>query len=250
VLLAVSLMLAAAATPRFDHDHAAWTALLERYVHDGEVDYGSWKRDGAVPLVTYLAALGAVRPAEYAAWSGPERLAYWINAYNAFTIQLILDHYPLRSIRAIGVLPGAVFRTSFIALPGLRKDKLSLNDLEHEILRKQFGEPRIHFAIVCASRGCPKLRARAYRAADLDRSLDEAARAFIRDGARNRYDAAARTLHLSSIFKWFRGDFERAAGSLVAFVARYAEPTVAAALAATPPPRVEFLDYDWSLNGR
>src|SRR5437763_1966360 len=120
---------------------------------------------------------------------------------------------------------------------------------EHEHLRKDFGEPRVHFAIVCASVTCPPLRSEAYRAADLDRQLDDQARRFLADPSRNRFDRRSRTLHLSSIFKWFREDFEKAAGSLPAFVARYVDPATAAAVE-EPSVRIEFVDYDWSLNGR
>ncbi|MEW6364749.1 MAG: DUF547 domain-containing protein [Acidobacteriota bacterium] len=187
--------------------------------------------------------------ADYEKWSREQKLAFWINAYNASTLQLMLDHYPVHSIQSIGMLPGAAFQTSFIELPALRSEMMSLNDIEHEILRKTFREPRIHFAIVCASRGCPRLRLEAYRAADLDRQLDDAARSFIRDIGRNRLDQTTRTLYLSSIFKRSREDFEAAAGTIPAFVARYADPAVASAVHAGNI-NIEFLDYDWSLNGR
>lgn len=136
-----------------------------------------------------------------------------------------------------------------VPLGGTPGRMLSLNDIEHEILRKQFDEPRIHFAIVCASKSCPVLRTEAYRAKDLESQLDEAARTFIRDPSRNRFDPGSRVLRLSSIFKWFREDFERAAGTLPAFVARYHDESSAVALR-TGGLRVEFLEYDWSLNKR
>ena len=147
-------------------------------------------------------------------------------------------------------MPGAAFRERFIPLQSLRGQVLSLNDIEHEILRKELGEPRIHFAIVCASKSCPELRSEAYRAKTLDEQLTQAARSFISDPSKNRFDAAARTLRLSPIFDWFRADFERSSASLPAFVARYAEPAVATALSSGGEVRIEFLDYDWSLNGR
>ena len=159
---------------------------------------------------------------------------------------MILDHYPLKSIRSIGLLPLAAFRKSFIPLLG---QELSLNDIENDRLRAELRNPRIHFAIVCASKSCPALRSEAWRADAIDQQLDEATVAFLRDTSRNRWDAPGRTLLLSSIFKWFREDFERAAGSLLAFVARYARPEVAAVLQQGPV-KIEFLDYDWSLNAR
>jgi hypothetical protein len=217
-------------------------------VHAGHVDYSGIAQGGEAELAAYLGALESARRADYEPWTREQKLAFWINAYNAHMIRLVLDHYPLKSVQDIGVLPGAAFRKRFIAMPGLRPGKLSLDDIEHRILRQELSEPRIHGAIVCASAGCPALRSEAYRAADLDRQLDEAMRAYIGDGTRNRFDAASNTFHLSSIFKWFREDFERAAGSLPAFVARYAEEPLATALR-TGDVRIDFLDYDWSLNG-
>jgi hypothetical protein len=234
----------------FDHEHRAWSAVLSRYVHDGVVDYAGLQRSGLPALDGYLRSLESVCRGHYDRWTREQRLAFWINAYNACTLKLILDHYPLKSIREIGLLPGAAFRERFIPLQSLRGQVLSLNDIEHEILRKELGEPRIHFAIVCASKSCPELRSEAYRAKTLDEQLTQAARSFISDPSKNRFDAAARTLRLSPIFDWFRADFERSSASLPAFVARYAEPAVATALSSGGEVRIEFLDYDWSLNGR
>lgn len=235
----------------FDQEHTAWTSLLGRYVHDGSVDYAGIKRSGMPDLAAYLRSLESVCRGHFDSWTREQKLAFWINAYNACTVKLILDHYPLRSIRSIGLLPGAAFREEFIGLGALRgrSGNLSLNDIEHEILRREFREPRIHFAIVCASKSCPALRSEAYRARDLGAQLDAAARSFVRDASKNRYDAATRTLRISSIFDWFRADFEGAAGTLPEFVARYADESTARALRAGGV-RVEFLDYDWSLNGR
>ncbi len=246
--LVAALLYGSAAGGAFDHDHAAWTALLGRFVHDGLVDYAGLEQGGEADLAAYLRALESVRRTDYESWTREQKLAFWINAYNAHMVRLILDHYPLKSVQDIGILPGAAFRTRSIAMPGLRPGKLSLDDIEHRILRQEFSEPRIHSAIVCASKGCPALRSEAYRAGDLDRQLDEAVRAYIGDGTRNRFDAASNTLYLSSIFKWFREDFERAAGSLPAFVARYAGEPLATALRSGNV-RIDFLDYDWSLNG-
>lgn len=238
----------------FDHEHAAWTALLQRYVRDGNVDYAGWKRAGASGLAAYLGSLASVCGGHYDTWTRDQKLAFWLNAYNAYTVKLVLDHYPLASIRDIGLLPGAAFREEFIPAPAPFGTRLSLNFVEHRILRTELGEPRIHFAIVCASKSCPALRSEAYRASVLERQLDDATRAFVRDPRKNRYDAVSRTLYLSSIFDWFDDDFERAAGSVPAFVARYADEPVASAIRAgserSERVRVKFLDYDWSLNGR
>jgi hypothetical protein len=231
----------------FDHEHAAWTDLLRDHVHDGLVEYRRLKAEGAGALDSYLRQLSSVPAAEHDTWTREQQLAYWINVYNAFTVRLVLDHHPLRSIRSIGVLPGSAFRKGFIPMKTLRGRKLSLDDVEHEILRREFDEPRIHFAIVCASRSCPALRHEAYRARDLESQLEDAAVRFVRDPHRNRFDAGARTFHASEIFKWFREDFERGGGSLAAFLSRYADRPAAAALRSGDA-RIEFLEYDWSLN--
>ncbi len=246
--LATAGTASAASEAAGDREHAAWNSLLRRYVSDDLVDYAALKR-GRPELDAYLRSLESVDRSELEEWPRPDQLAFWINAYNAYTVKLVLDHYPLRSIRSIGLLPGAAFRRKFIPLERVAGGKLSLDDIEHRILRERFRQPRIHFAIVCASRSCPVLRNEAYQGRDLDAQLDDAARSFIRDPTRNRYDPASRTLALSSIFKWFRGDFEAAAGTLPAFVARYADEPTAEELRRGGV-RIEFLDYDWSLNER
>lgn len=249
IALATADTAAADSGAGFDREHTAWTSLVRRYVSDGLVDYAALKRDGRPSLDAYLRSLESVERSELEAWPRADQLAFWINAYNAYTVKLVLDHYPLRSIRSIGFLPGSAFKRKFIPLERAAGRKLSLDDIEHRILRERFQEPRIHFAIVCASRSCPVPRDEAYRGRNLDAQLDGAARAFLRDPARNRYDPASRTISLSSIFDWFRGDFEAAGGTLPAFVARYADVPAAEALRRGGV-RVEFLAYDWSLNER
>lgn len=247
LLAAAAFVLAAAVAraecPPLDQTHAAWSAILARHVRDGRVDYAGLQRDDAA-LNAYLATLSGTCAAEYPRWTDAERIAFWINAYNAFTVRLILDHYPIASIRRIGWLPGAAFRERFIPMPGLKGGVISLNDIEHGTLRSAFREPRIHFALVCAARSCPMLRDEAYRGADLDRQLDEQGRVFLRDPRKNRVDVPARTLYLSRIFDWFADDFVAQSGSVAAFVAPYL-PDVGEPLTGFS---VEFLDYDWTLN--
>lgn len=210
---------------------------------DGRVDYAGLMRDDQPALDSYLATLSGTCAEDYARWSRADKIAFWLNAYNAFTVRLITNHYPLRSIRNIGFLPGAAFRMPFIPMQGLRGDDMSLDDIEHRVLRAEFGEPRIHFALVCAARSCPPLRVEAYRAADLDAQLDDQGRRFLGDRTKNRVEQAAGKLYLSAIFKWFRPDFETN-GPLGSFVAPYLD------LQATDIVNfeIEFLDYDWSLN--
>ena len=236
-----------------DHEHTLWTRLLQRHVAEGRVDYATLDRDDRGELTTYLTGLSDTCAEDYRAWSREQRIAFWLNAYNAFTVELILRNQPVDSIRRIGWLPGAAFREEFIPMPELRGGEISLNDIEHDVLRREFREPRIHFALVCASRSCPPLRSEAYRARDLDRQLDDQARVFLGDATKNRFDAKESRLYLSAIFDWFDEDFVAAAGSLPAFVARY-RGDVQAALSgragSSPAITVEFLDYDWSLNDR
>jgi hypothetical protein len=225
--IAMALMLAA-----LDPQHARWTDLLQRYVHAGEVDYAGLKKDEG-KLDAYLGELASVKRDEFDGLSRSAQLAFRINAYNAYAVRLILDHYPVGSIREIGFLPGAAFRSSFIPHLGA---SVSLDEVEAAL--RQASDPRIHFAIVCASKSCPELRAEAYRGTDLDRQLDDATQRFLRDRSKNRVEGG--TLYLSSIFKWYRDDFTRAAGSLEAYVAGHG----------LRGDRIEFLDYDWSLNGK
>jgi len=233
----------------FDHSHAAWTAILGERVREARVDYAGLSRARA-GLDAYLATLEGVTRAEFDAWSREERLAFWINAYNAYTIRLILDHYPVSSIKKIGGLFKSPFGIEFIPLRNLRGEVLSLDDVEHGILRKEFDEPRIHFAIVCASKGCPPIRPEAFRAGDLDRQLEENARAFLADRDKNRIDLEKRTLDVSPIFDWFGEDFVKAAGSVPAFVARFVDEKAAAALRDGGAWKVRTTDYDWDLNGK
>jgi hypothetical protein len=235
--------------PELDQTHAAWTAIVSRHVKDGVVDYAGLRRGGRWALDDYLKSLERICKTTEDGWSSAQRLAFWINTYNAYMVRLVLDHSPADPSAKIEPPPRAAFRDRFIGLERLRGRTLSLDDVENQILRREFKEPRIHFALVCGSMSCPSLRTEAYRAPDLDRQLDEAARGFVRDSSKNRLDAAARTFFLSSIFAWYREDFERAAGSLPSFVARYADPQSARALSSGEL-KLSFLDYDWSLNGR
>ena len=239
---------AAPACKEIDHSHEAWSAVLRTNVEDGWVDYKNLSRSGRASLDAYLNALSGPCAQNVASWTEKQRLAYWINAYNAFTIALVLEHYPLASIRKIGLLPGAAFREEFIPIHSTGEQKISLNDIEHEILRKQFNEPRIHFALVCAAKSCPILRSEAFRAADLDKQLTEQTRAFLADRSKNRIDAKRGTLRVSKIFDWFSGDFEKGAGSVTKFISGYIDAQSARALSGSEP-AIEYLDYDWSLNG-
>lgn len=218
--------------------HAIWTRLLQGHVAaDGIVSYQGFLND-STELNDYLAWLSSNRPV--AESSDEEKLAYWINAYNAFTVKLIVDHYPVQSIKDIkkGVpFVSSVWDIKFFEVGG---EKMSLNMIEHSILRKEFNEPRIHFAIVCASKSCPKLRTEAYAAEKLEQQLTEQAVDFINDESKNYLEEEE--IRVSPIFKWFQKDFTHEM-SLKAYIRQYAKHDFGLYA------KVKFMDYDWSLNG-
>jgi hypothetical protein len=233
----------------FDHAHAAWTDVLKVCVRDGGFDYAKLKQD-RTSLDAYLAALHAVTPAELAGWDEKQRFAFWINAYNAHCIQKVVDEYPLKSIKKLSGAFGlnSVFDQEFIPMKAHHPDEgdeLSLNDIEHKILRAKFKDARVHAAINCASKSCPPLRAEAFMAERLDAQLDEQMKAFVNDPARNKLDPARKELELSEIFKWFAEDFERDAKTVQGYLIRFAPPEKADFIRGA---RIRYLDYDWDLN--
>ncbi|GAB4141535.1 MAG: DUF547 domain-containing protein [Planctomycetota bacterium] len=216
-------------------DHSAFDAILSEAVDEqGLVDYRSLLAKRAA-LSSYLDDLATVDVGALA--NDAERKAYWIDAYNAFTLAGILDHYPVRSIRDL-----RGFWTQLRANLGGRL--VTLDEIEHRILRPM-GDPRIHMAINCASASCPILDRRAYRGADLDARLDEAARRFLASGQRNRFDDEKKVAHLSRIFAWFGEDFAPY-GGVRGFVRRFA-PDRPWLRGEFP---ISYLPYDWSLNER
>jgi hypothetical protein len=244
------------AQTRFDHDHEALTALLARHVQwsaDGTssaVRYAGFARDRTA-LKGVLDGYSAVTPQAFAAFSREQQIAFLVNAYNAFTIELILTRHPdIRSIKDLGSLVQSPWKRRFFTLLGGERH---LDWIEHEQLRARFAEPRIHAAVNCASIGCPALRPEAFTAARLEAQLEDGMQRFMRDKTRNRF--ADGQMEVSAIFKWFREDFEkghRGWSSLDDVFARYApqlanSPEQVAAIRAGKLP-IRFLDYDWSLN--
>jgi len=215
-------------------DHAPFDALLRANVAKGLVNYPGFQ--DSAPFKAYVADLAKGVPLAAKA----DQLAYNINAYNAFAIQGILD----------GLSPSSTLgRVRYFKLQDwpLNGRKISLYDLEHKVLRP-LGDPRIHFAIICASRSCPFLRPESYTAAALDAQLDDQARQFVNDPFRNRFDKATKTAHLSEIFKWFEEDFQ-GAGSVQKYIARYVADADVAKDLAQDGYKVQYIDYDWNLNG-
>ncbi len=220
-------------------DHAAWGRVLARHVQsDGRVDYAALAQDTA-DLERYLDELAT---AELDALGRDERLALALNAYNAFTLRLVLDHLPLASIRDI---PAAErWRGRSWLLGGA---PITLEELEHGEVRAHYVDARVHFALNCASASCPSLAAEPFRGARLEQQLDACARRAHGDPHSFAFDPASRTLRLTRLYDWYASDFARDAGSTLEFAARY-DAQLAAALARGEEPRVEWIPYDWSLN--
>ncbi len=257
LVIALLMTVLPATAASFDHSHSAWTALLRQHVAWNAagtattVDYAGFARDRAA-LDAYLETLAAVPRDVYARWSWPQQQAFLLNAYNAATVQLVLTEYPqLESIKEIGGLFSSPWKQAFVPLLG---EVRSLDDIEHNLLRGavEYRDPRIHFAVNCASTGCPALRPEAFTATTLDAQLHGQTRRFLRDRSRNRLHAGSPPrLELSSIFDWYEDDFAPA-GGVVAFVAGYADalgasPAQVAGLRAGEV-ELDFLPYDWSLN--
>ncbi|MEP2775428.1 MAG: DUF547 domain-containing protein [Luteolibacter sp.] len=234
LLISVTSLLAA-----FDHTHAKFTDVLKANVKGENVDYAALHKDPD-KLGSYLVDLAAVDQSEYAEWSDDQKMAYLINLYNAATLKLIVDEYPVKSIRDIN----SPWKQNRVKLFG---KYVSLDHIEHEMLRKDFSDPRIHFGVNCASIGCPALRAEAFTAAKLDAQLNQQARNFLRDSSKNRVDQKSGTLYLSSIFDWFKGDFVGKSGSVEKFIAPYLPDSDRKAVESGKF-KVKYTDYNWSLN--
>jgi hypothetical protein len=246
----------AASAQSVDHSYAGWDALLKKHVRwlpdqkQSRVSYAGMaaERDA---LRVVLSGFSAVTPAAFAGYSRNQQMAFLINAYNAFTVELILTEYPkVKSIKDLGSTFTSAWKKSFFKLLG---EQRHLDWIEHEQLRPRYQEPRVHTAIVCASIGCPALKPQAYTADALDEQLEDGMRRFLGDPTRNR--ASANKLEVSSIFKWFREDFEKGHqgfNKVEDVFAKYAaqlssDPAVQEQLKARKL-KPEFLDYDWSLN--
>lgn len=243
-----------------DFDHGQWDMLLNKHVRvlDGgiatQVDYSAMATDRAA-LKAYLGELAAVPRSVFDSWSTDAQLAFLINAYNAWTVEVVLGEYPdIDSIRDIGFLLTSAWNQDFAQLFG---EPVTLDEIEHDMIRGWglYNEPRIHFAVNCAAIGCPALRAEAYSGDRLERQLDDAARKFLSDRSRNYYDSDRGRMNVSSIFDWYEEDFEKSWGGIESvgeFLANY--PSELGLDAATTESlragriRIRHLRYDWGLN--
>ncbi len=254
--------------PPFDRSHALFDALLSEHVSAGHVDYRRLTEHPQA-LDEYLALLASLAPADLQALPRSDQLAYWINAYNAFALKSIIEHYPLRRRGIVGL---AFPANSIWQITGVWKDRrwraagrtVSLDQIEHDIIRPVFQEPRSHFALVCASTSCPDLRAQAYRGEVIEEQLEEQTQRFLHDQRKGvRIDAAAGAIHLSKIFDWFAEDFaashppgqnypglDREESGMLSFVANHRSDPELQRLLRESRIEVDFLPYDWTLNDR
>lgn len=232
--------------------------LLKQYVQDGLVDYVGLKKNPQ-KLNQYLENLSKVKKDEFKSWPENEQLAYLINLYNAATLKLIIDHYPVDSIKDIGWFLKGPWDQKFVKHFG---DTITLNTLEHDIIRKDYNEPRIHMALVCAAMGCPTLRSEPYVGETLDVQLNDDTRKFLNSKKGLQIDRGQKTVYLSSIFKWFGEDFVNKYASksdlegfseseqaVLNFVSRYVSEDDRKYLQKGNY-SIKYLDYDWSLNER
>lgn len=207
--------------------------VLKQYVKNGVVDYQGLK---AKPqrLSDYLVEAGALKESEFNTWAKDQQLAFLINLYNASTLQLILDHYPVESIKKIKKGFKGPWDQPVVPFFG---DRITLNTLEHKIIRKRYADPRVHMALVCAAKGCPPLRSEAYIAGRLNEQLDDQSRTYLASPSGFELNRKKGIVHISSIFKWYGKDFT----DVRAFVEKYSEQSLSGL-------KIKYVDYDWSLN--
>ncbi len=244
----------------FDHQHKIWDQLLQQSVKlisngsASQLDYKLLKSKTA-ELDSYLSDLSKVTEDEFSSWSKNQQKAFLINSYNAFTVQLILSRYPdLSSIKDLGSFFSSPWKKQFFTLLGKSQ---SLDNVEHKILRKEgvYNEPYIHFAVVCASIGCPAIRNKAFTADKMEDQLKDSLQRFLSDHSRNRFNAANNQLEVSKIFDWYEDDFSkgyRGIYSLKDLFARYADKLTddpeSQQLIREKKVDIDFLEYDWKLN--
>ena len=210
--------------------------LLQKHVtKDGIVDYKSFKTDEA-KLDSFISYLEKTSPEK--SWSENKQKAFWINTYNAYTIKIILGNYPLKSIMDIKEDGKTAWKIPFAKVGG---KTYTLDHIEHQILRKDFSDPKIHVGVNCASGSCPKLGNTAFTEENIESELTRLMKDFVNDSSRNKI--SKKKVQISSIFDWFKGDFTKK-GSVIDFLNTYSETEI------SPKAKISFLKYDWSLNGK
>lgn len=227
--------------------HDAWNAFLGKYLRPGKdglnrVAYGAVKAADKKALDAYVRALEAVPIRKF---SRAEQRAYWINLYNAATVKVVLDHYPVESILKINISPGLFAKGPWKKkLLTVEREPVSLDDIEHRILRPLWQDPRTHYAVNCASVGCPNLAPQAYTAANLEAQLEQGARDYVNHPRGARVEGGALTV--SSIYVWFQPDFGGGDAGVIAHLKKYAAPALAKQLRGVG--RIDDDAYDWTLN--
>lgn len=229
--------------PQIDHTHAAFTAILSKHVKNELVDYAGLKKNPTL-LNAYLDTLAAVPESAFNKWEKMQQMAFLINLYNATTLRLIIDHYPLKSIKDIGSDRKGPWKQDVVRVFGKVE---TLDHIEHDLLRPKYKDPRVHFAVNCASIGCPSLRAEAFQESRLNAQLDEQGRIFLRNTSKNRLDAPNRTLYLSEIFDWFKDDVTAKSGTVEKFISNYVSDADRKAIQAGGL-SIKNTKYDWNLN--
>lgn len=224
-----------------------WDELLRQYVDgQGRVDYQSWQAKSRQKLTDWLTEISQIDI--QSCRDRDRRLALWLNLYNALTIDRVLSVYPIASIRpTIWGIPNWISFLAFFSRPiyQISDRSYSLNDIEHGILRREFSDSRIHFALVCASVGCPLLRNEAYSSESVQIQLENDAERFINNRAKVYYDSLSNTFYCSPIFKWYRQDFLNVAESIPQYIQKYLST-----VELPKETRISYLSYDWSLNCR
>ncbi|MDP3981346.1 MAG: DUF547 domain-containing protein [Chlamydiota bacterium] len=228
----------------FDHHHTLLTQLLKQYVDGGLVDYRSLKQHPE-QLNQYLAMLSEIDQKDFQNWSKHEQLAFLINLYNAQTLALIIEHYPVKGIKDIKKWFKGPWDIIYIKL---FDQEVSLNEIEHKLIRAKFKDPRIHFALVCGAKGCPPLRSEAYTAFKLKDQLDDQGRIFLNDTTKNYVNDHENTIYLSPIFNWFKEDFLTISSSIIDFVKPFLFDLHSKENKDYNIFSIEYTDYDWSLN--
>ncbi|MFK7826287.1 MAG: DUF547 domain-containing protein [Oligoflexales bacterium] len=230
----------------FDHEHKQWDAILKKNLTSKSlVSYKDIKANKG-PLESYLKIIKNVKKSEYKKWNKQQKMTFLINAYNAYTVKVIIEHYPLKSIKDIGSLFTSTWKTKFPYLSLLEGSVLTLDGIEHDTLRKNFKDYRIHAAVNCASISCPVLRGEAYTAAKLDAQLDEQMKRWLADPSRNQFDSKKGTLELSKIFDWYEDDFVKWGGGIKKVLKKYGPKNAKQAIKKKAD--IDYMDYDWNLN--
>ena len=228
---------------KFSHAHTKLAEILTQVSNGlGRVDY-QWLQKNPDELKDYLKLTASVPLSQYDMWTKPERMAFLLNVYNAATMKLVSDHYPVSSIKDIGGIR-SVWDLKVVSLFG---QKITLSHLEHEMIRKEFRSPSVHFALVCGSNGCPALHKEPYTAKNIEEQFTQQAKSFLADQDKNRVDLKKKTVYLSPIFKWHKKDFGKSDEEILKYVADHfseAEKNAIKSGGFT----ISYTEYDWGVN--